>query len=122
MIRNEVREFIRALAPDPNDRNGIELWADYAAHDHVVLSHIFGGMMDLPLFMPMFTHDVQAFRSLTGAPESLFGPASPGSEHHALNDALQCKDRFDAVHDWAMDQLYNVNSADPFATSEAEEG
>jgi hypothetical protein len=118
VIRNEVREFIRALSPDTSDRNSIELWADYAAHDHVVLSWLFGTMMDLPPFVPMFTHDVQAFHSLTGAPEALLRPATLGTEHNALNDAIQCKERYEAIKTWAIAQLHNVNSADPFVEPE----
>lgn len=115
VIRNEVREFIRALTPNEEDRNAIEMWADYAAYDHVVLAKLFGSMMDLPPFVPMFSHDIQVFRSLTNAPEEILKQASMGSEHHALNDAYQCKDRFDAIHAWTIDQLFNANSADPFA-------
>lgn len=118
VIRNEVREFIRALSPNEEDRNAIELWADYAAHDHVVLSGLFGPMVDLPPFIPMFSHDIQVFRSLTNAPEELLKQSSMGSEHHALNDAYQCKDRFDAIHAWTIDQLFNANSADPFPAEE----
>lgn len=119
VIRNEVREFIRALSPNEEDRNAIELWADYAAYDHVVLAKLFGAMTDLPPFIPMFSHDIQVFRSLTNAPEELMKQPSLGSEHHALNDAYQCKDRFDAIHAWTIDQLMNANSADPFAEPEA---
>lgn len=121
VIRNEVREFIRSLHPDPDSeeaRDGIELWADYAAYDHVVFAQIFGSMMDLPPFVPMFTHDIQAFRSLTGAPESLLRPAALGSEHNALNDAVRCMDRFDAIKGWTISQLHNINSADPFVEPE----
>lgn len=42
------------IAPSP-----VQLWADYCAYDHVVFAWIFGRMMDLPSYMPMYTNDLQ---------------------------------------------------------------
>lgn len=60
-----------------------ELWADFAAYDHVVLAQLFGTMMDLPDGVPMFTHELQQLWEDSGR------PAKPGQtdEHDALADA-----------------------------------
>ena len=77
MIRNAVREFL-AATPD------LELWADYAAYDHVALAQLFGTMMDLPPGVPMWTHDLQQqTQNVTvDLPEE-------GTPHNALDDARQ---------------------------------
>lgn len=60
-----------------------ELWADYAAYDHVALAQLFGTMMDLPDGVPMFTHELQQLWEQAGRPPK---PANLG-EHNALADA-----------------------------------
>ena len=80
MIRNAVREFL-AATPD------VELWADFAAYDHVVLAQLFGTMMDLPPGVPMFTHDIQQL-----AAGRIDLPEQPSTEHHALADARWVQD------------------------------
>lgn len=60
-----------------------ELWADYAAYDHVALAQLFGTMTDLPRGTPMFTHELQQLWETAGKPPK---PANSG-EHHPLNDA-----------------------------------
>lgn len=61
-----------------------ELWAWYAAYDHVVLSQIWGRMIDLPRGMPMFTHDLKQILDLAGNPPM---PAQVSAIHNALGDA-----------------------------------
>lgn len=78
VIANEVREFLLAGG------RPIELWADYAAYDHVALAQLWGRMISLPKGIPMFTHDLQ--QELEHRPD--FAPsAQAGDEHHALADA-----------------------------------
>lgn len=80
LIGNEVSEFCaEGLAVGER----AELWAYYAAYDHVVLAQLFGRMVDLPLHMPMYTHDIvqEADRQDVQLPGAL------GDEHHALADA-----------------------------------
>lgn len=77
-IANEVREFLLA------DGSDIELWAYYAAYDHVALAQLWGPMMRLPEGIPMWTHDLmQLIEPLSGFEK----PAQSGDEHHALADA-----------------------------------
>jgi hypothetical protein len=81
-IRDEVSEFLR-------DDFGTELWADYAAYDHVALSQLFGTMMDLPEHIPMWTHDFQQLRERSWRAMSL--PEQESSVHDALEDAKHLK-------------------------------
>lgn len=81
VIRNAVRAFIL-------DTKDPELWADYAAYDHVVLAQLFGPMIDLPEGVPMFTHEFQQYKKTYVGEQP---PKSKLSEHHALNDAKYLK-------------------------------
>jgi hypothetical protein len=84
VIANEVREFILS-APDP------ELWAYYAAYDHVALCWLWGRMIDLPKGIPMWTHDLKQEAERLGNPEL---PVLAGAtEHNALDDARECRFR-----------------------------
>lgn len=77
VIANEVREFILST-PEP------ELWAYYAAYDHVVLAQLWGPMVNLPTGVPMFSCDLKQEHVRLGRPPL---PSRDGSEHHALADA-----------------------------------
>lgn len=62
----------------------IELWAYYADYDHVILSQLFGTMMDLPKGFPMYTKDLKQECDRLGNPKL---PEQSSCEHHALEDA-----------------------------------
>ena len=84
VIANEVRDFILA-APDP------QLWAWYAAYDHVALCQLWGRMIDLPKGVPMWTNDLKQEAERLGNPKL---PSLPGvTEHNALSDAREVKHR-----------------------------
>lgn len=71
----------------------VELWADYAAYDHVVLAQLFGTMMNLPAHIPMWTHDFQQeLERLDIDPVAL--PDSSGVLHNALGDALKLREQW----------------------------
>ncbi|QFG10077.1 DnaQ-like DNA polymerase III subunit [Mycobacterium phage IdentityCrisis] len=78
VIANEVREFLLA-APDP------ELWAYYAAYDHVALAQLWGPMINLPEGIPMYTHDLKQEMDRVGVDSGEF--PSPAAAHNALADA-----------------------------------
>lgn len=61
-----------------------ELWAWYAAYDHVVLSQLFGRMLDLPEDMPMYTNDLKQELTRLGSPRY---PEQVSGAHNALEDA-----------------------------------
>jgi hypothetical protein len=78
VIRNEVRDFLAGY-------DGLELWAWYAAYDHVALAQLFGRMIDLPKGVPMWTNDLKQEAQRLGNPRV---PEQGEGSHNALQDAL----------------------------------
>ena len=87
-IRDEVAVFLYSEDED------VELWADYAAYDHVVLAQLFGKMIDLPSWVPMFTNDLQQRLRDLGHPRV---PEQESGQHNALDDARRVKTVLDYV-------------------------
>src|SRR3990167_10259842 len=89
VIANEVREFLTGIRN--NDGTPVELWADYAAYDHVVLAPLWGKMISLPEGIPMWTHDLRQLWEQAGCPEfpDFVLSDEPAPEHHALADARE---------------------------------
>ena len=82
-IRNELWEFLTApLRSGPGGT--IELWAWYAAYDHVVLAQLWGAMPELPREIPRFTKDLRQLWDDCGRPKL---PAAEARRHDALVDA-----------------------------------
>jgi hypothetical protein len=77
-IRDEVAAFLSAGDGDP------ELWAWYAAYDHVVLAQLWGDMTALPRFIPRYTKELRQFWEDAGYPAV---PDGGRDQHHALADA-----------------------------------
>lgn len=77
VIANEVREFLLG-APD------LELWAWYAAYDHVALAQLWGRMIKLPKGIPMWTNDLKQEAERLGNPPL---PEQEEGVHNALSDA-----------------------------------
>lgn len=80
-IRDAVQHF---LLGNPATGEPVELWADYAAYDHVVLAQLWGKMIHLPDGVPMFTHDLQQEISRQGNPPV---PQQESGQHSAIEDA-----------------------------------
>ncbi|MBB4931822.1 hypothetical protein F4561_002642 [Lipingzhangella halophila] len=80
-IARMVHEFVRTT-PD------VQLWAWYASYDHVVLSQLFGRMVDLPSGFPMFTCDLKQEAARLGDPQL---PEQESGAHNALADARHLK-------------------------------
>lgn len=76
-IAEEVASFIQSVT-DP------QLWAWYAAYDHVALCQLWGRMIDLPDGVPMFTNDLKQEAVRLGSPKM---PKQTEGEHSALADA-----------------------------------
>lgn len=76
-IATDVQRFLLAGDTAP------ELWAYYAAYDHVALCQLWGRMVDLPAGVPMYTHDLQQEIDRTG----LEPPEQESGLHNALADA-----------------------------------
>jgi hypothetical protein len=77
-IRADLLEFIG------NPRDGVQLWAWFAAYDHVALAQLWGPMPLLPRVLPRFTRDLRQRWEDLGKPEL---PAPPADAHDALADA-----------------------------------
>jgi len=77
-IRDELYAYLTASG------EGIELWAWYAAYDHVVLAQLWGAMPALPRAIPRFTRDLRQRWDDLGRPPL---PAAPPDQHDALADA-----------------------------------
>jgi hypothetical protein len=99
-IAAQVHEFITRWVSNP-----IELWADYAAYDHVALCQLWGRMVDLPTGVSMFTNDIQQEAARLGLDGRL--PTSAGVEHNALDDARLTKLRWEYLEQQQLDYYDN---------------
>jgi hypothetical protein len=82
-IRAELHEFLVApLRERPAAQ--IELWAWYAAYDHVALAQLWGRMPELPREIPRFTKELRQLWDDRGRPPL---PEATGQRHNALVDA-----------------------------------
>ena len=80
-IAREVSGFIQAT-PDP------QMWAWYAAYDHVALCQLWGRMIELPKGVPMWTNDLKQECERLGDPQV---PEQSEGAHNALADARHNK-------------------------------
>jgi hypothetical protein len=81
-IRDELYEFlVEPLRGRPAEQ--LELWAWYAAYDHVALAQLWGAMPALPREIPRFTKDLRQRWDDLGRPPL---PEARG-RHDALVDA-----------------------------------
>jgi hypothetical protein len=80
--RDQIRLDLLAFLVEP--RAEIELWAWYAAYDHVVLCQLWGAMPALPRAIPRFTKELRQRWDDLGRPPL---PEVPSDQHDALADA-----------------------------------
>ncbi|ATE53049.1 MULTISPECIES: polyadenylate-specific 3'-exoribonuclease AS [Actinosynnema] len=80
-IRAELLEFLGGAKAN---RDRVELWAWFAAYDHVALAQLWGAMPALPRSLPRFTRDLRQRWEDVGKPAL---PAPPQDAHDALADA-----------------------------------
>jgi len=97
-IAREVHEFLLAGDGKP------ELWAWYAAFDHVVLAWLWGPMRNLPKGIPKLTKDLKQRADDLGNPAL---PEQVAGAHNALEDA-----RHNAVRARFLDELAGERGAD----------
>ena len=82
-IREDLYQFlVEPLRKDPTAR--IELWAWYAAYDHVALAQLWGNMPALPRELPRFTKELRQLWDDRGRPPL---PEAEADRHDALVDA-----------------------------------
>ena len=91
-LREDLLAFlVEPLQDDPSQE--IELWAWYAAYDHVVLAQLWGAMPALPREIPRFTKDLRQRWDDLGCP-----PLPPAAgRHDALVDARHNLARWNAL-------------------------
>ncbi len=77
-IREDLLGFLTA------DGTRVELWAWYAAYDHVALAQLWGPMPALPPQLPRFTRELRQRWEDAGRPKL---PDPPPDAHDALADA-----------------------------------
>lgn len=75
-----------------------ELWAYYGAYDHVVISQLFGKMIDLPDGHPMYTMDIKQRWYNEGQPGL---PEQEANAHRALDDARWNKLAYEYLDEYA---------------------
>jgi hypothetical protein len=80
--RDRIRADLLAFLTEPGDT--VELWAWYAAYDHVVLCQLWGAMPALPRTIPRFTNELRQRWEDVGRPPL---PVAPADQHDALADA-----------------------------------
>ena len=80
--RRAIRDDLHAFLSAP--KLPIELWAWFAAYDHVVLAQLWGAMPDLPRDIPRLTREIRQHWEAAGSP-AIPGPGS--DRHDALADA-----------------------------------
>ncbi|WP_420124056.1 polyadenylate-specific 3'-exoribonuclease AS [Nakamurella sp.] len=89
-IREELYAFLTAPGLP------VELWAWFAAYDHVVLAQLWGSMPDLPRDVPRLTREIRQHWEAAGCPPI----PGPGSDRHdALADARLARARWQVAQD-----------------------
>ncbi|MET3805005.1 hypothetical protein ABIB25_002005 [Nakamurella sp. UYEF19] len=80
--RTRIREDLYEFLVEPG--LPIELWAWYAAYDHVVLAQLWGAMPAMPNEVPRLTREIRQHWEAAGCPPI----PDPGTDrHNALADA-----------------------------------
>lgn len=90
--RDRIRDDLLGYLTAPGQ--GLELWAWYAAYDHVVLCQLWGAMPALPRAVPRYTKDLRQRWDDVGRPEL---PPAPADQHDALADARHNLARWQAM-------------------------
>ncbi|MCW2560141.1 MAG: hypothetical protein JWP55_4105 [Mycobacterium sp.] len=96
VIANDVREFLLSSAVPATP----ELWAYFAAYDHVALAQLWGKLIDLPTGTPRYTHDLRQEMDRVGVASSAV--PKPPNAHDALADAR-----------WNLEMLQAIRQESP---------
>lgn len=99
-IRESLYSFLTARGGD------IELWAWYAAYDHVALAQLWGAMPALPSRIPKFTRDLRQRWEDVGKPKL---PSAPSNAHDALADAKHNLERWRVIEEQGRKRGYPVH-------------
>src|SRR6201991_3986355 len=91
-IRDDLHDFL--MAPLRGRNEEMELWAWFAAYDHVALAQLWGAMPALPRQLPRFTRDLRQRWEDVGKPHL---PNPPTDAHDALADARHNLARWNVI-------------------------
>ena len=87
-IAQELVNYVERNLPE----NSVpEFWAYYGDYDHVAMAQLFGRMLDLPAFFPMFTMDIKQLMIMKGISSV---PVTQENRHNALDDSRWNRDVF----------------------------
>lgn len=89
-IREELYAFLTAPGLP------VELWAWFAAYDHVVLAQLWGSMPELPRDVPRLTREIRQHWEAAGCPPI---PGPGRDRHDALADARLARARWQVAED-----------------------
>lgn len=93
-IRDDLYEFLmEPVRGRPGEQ--LDLWAWYAAYDHVALAQLWGAMPALPKEIPRFTKDLRQLWDDRGRPPL---PEATDDRHDALADARHNLARWNAMN------------------------
>lgn len=90
--RERIRDDLYTFLTEPGEP--VELWAWYAAYDHVVLGQLWGAMPALPREIPRYTNELRTLWEERGRPAE---PPQPADRHDALADARHNLARWQAM-------------------------
>ena len=90
--RDRIKQDLLDFIGKPHD--GVQLWAWFAAYDHVALAQLWGAMPALPRQLPRFTRDLRQRWEDLGKPQL---PPPPANAHDALADARHNLARWEAL-------------------------
>ena len=98
-IRDGLLSFLTARG------GGVELWAWFAAYDHVALAQLWGSMPALPSSIPKFTRELRQRWEDVGKPKL---PPAPANAHDALADAKHNLRRWHVIEEERKKRGYPV--------------
>jgi hypothetical protein len=84
MLSARVLDFLAPVVLTFEASEAVELWAYYAAYDHVAFAQLWGPMIYLPTGVPMFTNELMQLWESAGRPPK---PPESADAHDALADA-----------------------------------
>jgi hypothetical protein len=93
-IRHAVDNWLFKLS----QLSSIELWGWYSSYDHVCLAQLYGKMVNLPDWVPMWTNDIKQEAVRLGDPTIVDVRETSEMPHNALDDA-RAELR---MHQWLM--------------------
>jgi hypothetical protein len=96
-IANKVADFFEDAVIIGNEQ--VELWGWYSSYDHVCLCQLFGSMVNLPSYIPMWTNDIKQEAYRLGDVRIPDLRKSQEIVHNALDDA-KAEMR---MHKWLME-------------------